>query len=207
MLSWVAESGINYRVRNDLVDDEQPNLAAQAKAGNRVAVNALLDRHLTTVYKFVAVKVGPDHPELDDIVQETLIGAAGSIGRLRGETDAQVAGWLLSIARNKVADHLRARYRNPHESLQTATAEKLVDPQLPVEEQVAEHDRATRLREALKGLTPEQEEVLILRFILGFGINEVAEITRRPPGAVKSMQHRALATLQQKLGPEEAAWV
>jgi RNA polymerase sigma-70 factor (ECF subfamily) len=204
---WVAESGINYRVRNDLMDDERANLAAQAKSGNRPAVNALLERHLTTVYKFVAVKVGPDHPELDDIVQETLIGAAGSIRGLRGETDAQVAGWLLSIARHKVADHLRARYRNPHESLQTDAAGKLVDPTPPVDELVVERDRAERLREALKELTPEQEEVLILRFILGFGINEVAEITRRPAGAVKSMQHRALSSLQQKLGPEEAAWV
>jgi len=203
MHSWVPERGINYRVRNDLMDDEEPNLAARAKAGNRAAVNALLERHLTTVYRFVAVKVGPEHPELDDIVQETLIGAAGSIGRLRGETDAQVAGWLLSIARHKVADHLRARYRNPHESL----PDKLVDPKPPVDEQVAERDRAARLRDALKGLTPEQEEVLILRFILGFGINEVAEITRRPAGAVKSMQHRALASLQQNLGPEEAAWI
>lgn len=207
MLSWVAESGINYRVGNDLVDDEQPNLASRAKAGNRDAVNALLERHLNTVHKFVAVKVGFEHPELDDIVQETLIGAAGSIGRLRGETDAQVAGWLLSIARHKIADHLRARYRNPHDSLQAASGDRLVDPQLPVDEQVAKLDRATRVREALKGLTPEQEEVLILRFILGFGINEVAEITRRPAGAVKSMQHRALASLQQKLGPEEAAWI
>jgi RNA polymerase sigma-70 factor (ECF subfamily) len=55
-------------------------------------------------------------------------------------------------------------------------------------------------------LTPEQEEVLILRFVLGFGINEVAEITHRPSGAVKSMQHRALASLQQQLGAEAMAW-
>jgi RNA polymerase sigma-70 factor (ECF subfamily) len=75
-----------------------------------------------------------------------------------------------------------------------------------VDEQVADLDRAARLREALRGLTPEQEEVLMLRFILGFGINETAEITRRPPGAVKSMQHRALASLQEKLGPKESAW-
>ena len=71
---------------------------------------------------------------------------------------------------------------------------------------MAERDQTARLREALRGLTPEQEEVLILRFILGFGINETAEITRRPAGAVKSMQHRALASLQQMLGPKESAW-
>jgi RNA polymerase sigma-70 factor (ECF subfamily) len=80
------------------------------------------------------------------------------------------------------------------------------DPAQSVEDQVAQQDRAARLREALRDLTPEQEEVLMLRFILGFGINEVAEITRRPAGAVKSMQHRALASLQQRLGKEEAAW-
>jgi DNA-directed RNA polymerase specialized sigma24 family protein len=45
-----------------------------------------------------------------------------------------------------------------------------------------------------------------LRFVLGFDINEVAQITRRPAGAVKSMQHRALASLQQKLPAEEGAW-
>jgi RNA polymerase sigma-70 factor (ECF subfamily) len=188
------------------MDDAPPSLAARARAGNRDAINTLLERHLTTVYKFVAVKVGPEHPELDDIVQETLIGASRSIGGLRGETDAQVAGWLLAIARHKVADHLRSRYRTAHETLATEAAEKLVDPKRPLDELVADRDQAARLREALKGLTPEQEEVLVLRFILGFGINEVAEITRRPAGAVKSMQHRALASLQQKLGPEEAAW-
>lgn len=199
--------GINYRVRNDSMDDEKPSLAARAKAGDRAAVNALLEHHLTTVYRFVALQVGPEHPDLDDIVQETLLGATRSVSRLRGESDAQVAGWLLSIARHKIADRLRSRYRSPHESLEAGAADRLVDPSRPVDEEVAERDRASRLRAALKGLTPEQEEVLVLRFILGFGINEVAEITRRPAGAVKSMQHRALASLQQKLDPEEAAWV
>jgi RNA polymerase sigma-70 factor (ECF subfamily) len=186
--------------------DGQDNLAAKAKAGDRTALNALLERHLNTVYRFVSVKIGADHAELDDVVQETLIGASRSIGGLRGESDAQVAGWLLSIARHKVADHLRGQYSRPHESLEAQVGATLADPAQSVEDQVAEHDRAARLREALRGLTPEQEEVLILRFILGFGINETAEITRRPPGAVKSMQHRALAALQQELGPKESAW-
>jgi RNA polymerase sigma-70 factor (ECF subfamily) len=75
-----------------------------------------------------------------------------------------------------------------------------------VDEQVMAIQRGEQLREAMGLLTPEQEEVLTLRFVLGFGIEEVAEITRRPAGAVKSMQHRALASLQQKLGAEETAW-
>lgn len=188
------------------MSDETNSLAARAKTGDRVALNALLERHLETVYRFVSVKMGAGHPAVDDIVQETLIGASGSVRGLRGETNAQVAGWLLSIARHKVADHLRAQYSHPHDSLEGTVGAKLADPERPVDEQVMVRQRAEQLREAMRLLTPEQEEVLVLRFILGFGIGEVAEITRRPAGAVKSMQHRALASLLQLLGPERVAW-
>lgn len=188
------------------MSDGPDSLAAHAKAGDRAALNTLLERHLTTVYRFVSVKMGANHPAVDDVVQETLIGATRSIRGLRGETNAEVAGWLLSIARHKVADHLRARYSHPQESLDGPVGQTLADPERPVDELVASRDRANRLREALRGLTPEQEEVLILRFVLGFGLSEVAEITHRPLGAVKSMQHRALAGLYQRLGREELAW-
>jgi RNA polymerase sigma-70 factor (ECF subfamily) len=188
------------------MSDEQNSLAARAKRGDRAALNDLLESHLRLVYRFVSVKMGSGHPELDDIVQETLIGASTSIRTLRGESNAQVAAWLLSIARHKVADHLRARYTGPHESLQSAGGAEIVDAGTPVDEQVVAIQRAERLRQAMNLLTPEQEEVLTLRFVLGFGIDEVAAITRRPPGAVKSMQHRALASLHQKLRAEEAAW-
>jgi RNA polymerase sigma-70 factor, ECF subfamily len=186
--------------------DGQNSLAVRAKAGDRHAINALLEAHLATIYRFVSMKMGAGYPELDDIVQETLIGASASIHALRGETNAQVAGWLLSIARHKVADHLRARYNHPHDSLDGALGAHVADPGQPVDEQVMAMQRGEQLREAMRLLTPEQEEVLTLRFVLGFGIDEVAEITRRPPGAVKSMQHRALASLYQKLGEEQAAW-
>src|ERR1700737_4725406 len=188
------------------MSDGQDSLAGRAKAGDRTALNALLERHLATVYRFVSGKMGPGHPALDDIVQETLIGASSSIRALRGESNAQVTAWLLSIARHKVADHMRAQYSHPHDSLEGATGALIADPGSPVDEQVMALQRGEHLRKAMNLLTPEQEEVLTLRFILGFGIDEVAEITRRPAGAVKSMQHRALASLQQKLGAEEAAW-
>lgn len=164
----------------------------------------MLELHLTTVHRFVSVKLGPERPEVDDIVQETLIGAASSIGRLRGQSRARVAAWLLSIARHKIADHLRERYRESErkQSLEPG----LADPAPPVEEVVVQQDRAERVRQALSLLTPEQEEVLTLRFVLGFGLAEVAEITGRPAGAVKSMQHRALASLQHKLHQEDPTW-
>jgi RNA polymerase sigma-70 factor (ECF subfamily) len=186
--------------------DGHDNLAAKAKAGDRGALNALLEQHLNSVYRYVSVKVGADHPDLDDIVQDVLVGAARSIRSMRGTTNPQVAGWLLSIASHKVTDHLRARYRHPQESLEGGVGETLTDRAPLVDEFVVARDRAERLREALRQLTAEQEEVLVLRFLLNFGIAEVAEITGRPAGAVKSMQHRALASLREQLGPESESW-
>jgi RNA polymerase sigma-70 factor (ECF subfamily) len=186
--------------------DGSAALLAKAKRGDVAALNALLEAHLAMVYRFVGLKVGPDSPELDDIVQETLIGASRSIGSFDGDSDAQVAGWMLSIARHKIADHLRARYSRPAEALPESAAAALADPSPSVDSVVAERDRAVRLRQELALLTPEQEEVLTLRFLLGFDIREVAVITRRPEGAVKSLQHRALASLQKRLGPERVEW-
>ncbi len=150
------------------------------------------------------MKIGPEHPDLDDVVQETMVSAVASIGRLRSDGKAKVAAWLLAIARHKIADHLRARYREGerHHEL----GDDLADPAQPVDEVVAQRDRADKVRLALRLLTAEQEEVLILRFVLGFGIEEVAVMTGRPAGAVKSMQHRALVSLEAKLAPEESAW-
>ena len=184
------------------MDDEHRRLAAKAKSGDREALNRLLEHHLGTVHKYVSMKIGPQQADVDDVVQDTLIAAAGSIRGLRGASKTEIAAWLLAVARHKIADHLRASYRHPHESI----GESFPNPQAPVDQMVVELDRAERLRLALGRLTHEQEEVLVLRFVLGFPIHEVAEITGRPPGAVKSMQHRAIASLQQMLRAEEKAW-
>lgn len=156
---------------------------------------------MNAVHRFVSVKVGPERPEVDDIVQETLIAAVSAVGRLHGTTRPLVAAWLLAIARHKIADHLRAHYRERDRQL--ALDANLADPAEPVDEVVVVRDRAENVRRLMALLTPEQEEVLILRFVLGFGLNDVATMTGRPAGAVKSMQHRALASLHQKLTAEE----
>lgn len=185
------------------VGDEHDKLAARARSGDRGALNALLEAHLNTVHRFVAVKIGPEHADVDDIVQETLVGAVSSVRGLRGATRAGVAAWLLAIARHKIADHLRTRYREREREQALETS--MVDPAEPPDEVAVQLERAEKVRRALGLLTPEQEEVLILRFVLGFALEEVASMTRRPVGAVKSMQHRAIASLQQKLALEARA--
>jgi len=176
-------------------------LVERAKNGDGKALDALLAQHLPMVYRFVSMRLGADRANLDDVVQETLIAAASSIESLRAERDGAVPAWFLTIARHKVADHFRrSPMRTEELGLQTATEGP------DVQEIVTERDRDRRLREAMRDLTPDQEEVLVLRFVLGFDLDQTAAITGRTPGAVKSLQHRGLASLEKLLLSQGGEW-
>ena len=139
------------------------------------------------------------------MVQETLIGAAGSIGQLRGDDEPALVRWLLSIARHKVADSLRRRASRRDEPFVEAPG--IVDLAADSAESVAlAAGRRREVREALRGLTSEQEEVLVLKFAMGYTNVEIAAITGRTEGAIKSLQHRGLARLGRQLRTTEQEW-
>lgn len=174
-------------------------LVERAKNGNGQALEALLERHLPMVYRFVSMRLGRGHADVDDVVQETLIAAASSIKSLRAEREGAVPAWFLTIARHKVADHMR---RAPAAKLDLDAVADTQD----VQEIVSDRDRDRRLREAMANLTAEQEEVLVLRFVLGFDGDQTAAITQRTLGAVKALQHRGLASLEKLLQREGTGW-
>jgi RNA polymerase sigma-70 factor (ECF subfamily) len=58
---------------------------------------------------------------------------------------------------------------------------------------------AEALRAAMRRLTDEQAQVLTLRFLEGYSFSEIAEMMDKTEGAVKALQHRAVATLRQLL--------
>jgi len=170
-------------------------LVERAKNGEGRALDALLERHLPMVYRFVTMRLGRDDASVDDVVQETLIAAAGSIKSLRAERAGAVPAWFLTIARHKVADHLR---RKPTHHLDSDAVVATSD----VQEIASDRDRDRRLWGAMRKLTSEQEEVLVLRFVLGFDLDQTSAITGRTVGAVKALQHRALASLERLIRGE-----
>jgi RNA polymerase sigma-70 factor (ECF subfamily) len=175
------------------------DLVERAKNGDGQALDSLLERHLPMVYRFITMRLGRDYADVDDVVQETLIAAASSIMSLRAERDGAVPAWFLTIARHKVADHLR---RPPAHQLDADAVDSTSD----VQQIVSDRDRDRRLREALTRLTSEQEEVLVLRFVLGFDLDQTSGITGRTVGAVKALQHRGLASLEKIIEGEGLEW-
>jgi RNA polymerase sigma-70 factor (ECF subfamily) len=169
-------------------------LLDRAKRGDQTALEELLEKHLAMVFRFVAMRLDAQRADVEDVVQETLIAAAASIHTLRANRDGSIPKWLLAIARHKVADHYRRSPGIPEAGADGEVAD--------VSEIVETRDRRRRLRAALRELTPEQSDVLELRFILDLSLVEVATITGRSIGAVKALQHRGLASLEKLLASE-----
>jgi RNA polymerase sigma-70 factor (ECF subfamily) len=131
---------------------------------------------------------GQHVPDPDDLLGEVFYQVARSIETFEGDLDA-LRRWVFTIARNRVIDDRRRRARRAR------TARNLHDAPLIIEVDDPHDD----LVAALARLTEEQREVVGLRFIADLPIEDVARLTDRTVGAVKSMQHRALEQLARHL--------
>jgi RNA polymerase sigma-70 factor (ECF subfamily) len=114
---------------------------------------------------------------------------------------APFSAWLFRIAHNLAMDHFRARRRwQPEEEV----------PEPPGEEEPSAELTAMRtigresMLKLIEGLSPEQQQVLTLKFVFNLPNAEVAAILDKTEGAIKSLQHRALVSLQKQVAQQEA---
>jgi RNA polymerase sigma-70 factor (ECF subfamily) len=136
-------------------------------------------------------------PDADDVLSEVFVRVARALSRFDGN-DAALRRWVFTIAHNCLVDDQRRRTRRRRLQQRTPIAGSVDAPADPFDPALAA---------ALGGLTPDQREVVTLRFIADLSIEDVAEVTGRPLGAVKSLQHRALHNLGVALGTGAAsAW-
>jgi RNA polymerase sigma-70 factor (ECF subfamily) len=150
---------------------------------------AIFDENYDRIYRYAYARLG-SRDEAEEMASQVFLEALRS-RHLYREMDRPVLAWLYGIARNLVANHIRRRQRarNAHESLAQRLSLKAAD--LIV-------DRLDLAR-ALSKLTPEQREVIVMRFLSGLSTNEIAALMGRNPGAVYSLQVRALAALRKVL--------
>jgi RNA polymerase sigma-70 factor (ECF subfamily) len=169
---------------------DEAAFARQLAAFEAEAWEWLFEREFPRVYRFAFVRTG-EVSAAEDIAAEVFEEAAARIGRyeFRG---LPVRAWLFRIARNLTADHLSRRKRRPVLRLEDAEEQPA-----PAHEDI---ESLTDVARAMAGLTPEQQEVLALRFISGCDLAETAASLGKSVGAVKLLQHRALQALRKRLG-------
>jgi RNA polymerase sigma-70 factor (ECF subfamily) len=134
----------------------------------------------------------------DGLANEVFLRVFGGIGRFGG-TEGRFRSWVFAIAHNIVIDDRRRRRRRP----QQAVLEGDVGPRASAADEdalVALGD--ARVRELLSGLPPDQRDVVLLRIVGDLSIEDTAAAWGKRPGAIKSLQHRATASLRRTLERE-----
>lgn len=167
------------------------DLVEAAVRGDAGAWNTLFDRFYVVVLRYAMARLG-DHGAAEEVAQETFLRAVRGIRGLRARSEPEVEAWFVSIARNLVADRLRERARGGQ------LRGEIVTP-TDAAEVAADRAAAAEIRQAMEALTEDQREVLLRRFVLDQSLEEVALALGRPVGAIKSLQHRALASLNRLL--------
>lgn len=128
----------------------------------------------------------------DDLANEVFLRVFGAVDRFEGGED-RFRSWVFSIAHNLVIDERRRRARRPV----TAPLESAAEPSVAgAEEAVLVALGDERVRGLLAGLAPDQRDVVLLRIVADLSIEDTAQALGKTPGAVKALQHRAMATLR-----------
>lgn len=169
--------------------DDERNLVKRSIARDRDAFARLYDRFVDRIFKYVYFKVG-SRAEAEDLTAQVFLKAWEAIGSYQ-YTERPFAAWLYRIAHNLVVDHFRTR--RDVSSLEDLPP--MEERQQDLEEIISQHMTADVLRRAMTRLTHEQQQVLILRFLEGYSTEQVAHLMGKQPGAVRTLQHRALVGL------------
>jgi len=179
--------------KEPLLFDEQ-DLVRRAQDYDPAAFGEIYERYFNGVYKYIYYRVG-DQVMAEDIAMDVFAKAMESIDgfAFRG---VPFSAWLYRIASNLVVDHFRRQPTQATVSLE----EKLVADVAQSSQLLEQEFSHLALRQALAELTDDQQQVVILKFVDGLSNLEVAQVLGKTEGAVKSLQHRALASLGRVLG-------
>ena len=181
-----------------MIDDET-QLIRLAQQGDAEACTALYDRHYDAVYRYCYCRVS-DVGLAQDITSEVFVRMVDKLDtfKIRGRP---LLAWLYTIARNLVADAHRQNGKAIHLPLDSAfplSSSDKGDPIRSVERRI----QAECLAAALRHLTEEQQQVILLKFMEDYKNGQVARILGKSEGAIKSLQHRALNALRRALEKE-----
>jgi RNA polymerase sigma-70 factor (ECF subfamily) len=175
-----------------------PDLVARAQNGNPEAMGMLYEQHHQSIFRYLVYRLNDSH-SAEDLTSEVFLKMVQFMASYRA-TNATFRAWLFQIARNLSIDYLRRNRAHPV---------RAIDDEMEAPRQEHPEDCAERvftsqvLQEALAQLSDDQRDVILMRFVEGMPLSEVANTLHRSEDAVKGLQRRALLGLRDRLDQHE----
>lgn len=171
---------------------ELSGLITDAKHGDAEAFGRLYGYIYQDLYHYALYRLGSCE-EAEDAVQETALEAFRGIGNLKN-VDA-FRSWMFTILSARCNRHI-------HILVQQRNQTPLEDCELPINDFAGETDISCHLREVIRALPKEDQQLVLLSVIGGFSGKEIAAIMNRPQGTLRSRLHRTLKKLRAVLDDE-----
>lgn len=165
-------------------------LIERARRYEKEALAEVYDLYSPGIYRY-AMRLLGDTDLAEDCVSETFSRLLHGLRNGSGPTD-YLKAYLYRIAHNWITDYYR---RSPPPSVPLEPYMNIPGDEDPSQD-VARKTDQERIRAALALLTPDQRQVVMLKFLEDFSNDDIALALNKPVGAVKSLQHRALDSLR-----------
>jgi RNA polymerase sigma-70 factor (ECF subfamily) len=175
---------------------DQASLARIAD-GDQQALAELYDRHARLVFS-LALRILQERADAEDVVQEVFAQVWAQARRYDPGRGA-VAAWMLTMARSRAIDRLRARRARPEAAAEENAAESMPDSAARQDLELLSAEQVARLRRALEELPEAQRVALDLAYYEGLTHVEVAARLGEPLGTVKTRIRQAVIRLRESL--------
>jgi RNA polymerase sigma-70 factor, ECF subfamily len=177
--------------------NSERDLLRDAKSLDPAALGAIYDRYSPGIFRY-AIRLLGDETLAEDCVSETFSRFLRVLNSGQGP-DEHLQAYLYRIAHNWITDSYRKNTPNLLELDESYPADQAKHPESETELGLQKQE----LRKALRSLTPDQRQVIYLRFIEGWDTEKVAAALGKPVSAVKTLQHRAMGSLKRMLLSEK----
>jgi RNA polymerase sigma-70 factor (ECF subfamily) len=178
-----------------MVGDPLAEIARAAQRGDEGARRRLFETIAPALLAPLRMVLGAAHPDLEDVLQDSLVGVLRGLATFRGE--CTVLHFARRIA-TKRAIELRRREGATARKLDTVRRFETPPAGTPPEAIVAEH-RRRHLRALLAELPEAQADALAMRAVLGYSVEEIADAMGVPPNTVRSRLRLAKEALRDRI--------
>ncbi|HEY3806975.1 MAG TPA: RNA polymerase sigma factor [Kofleriaceae bacterium] len=195
----VLAAGANAE-RRDAGAAEDLALVERHRAGDPAAFASIYRAHAADVHRRLSRLLGPV-PEREDLLQDVFLALHRALPAFRGE--AALATLLQRIAINKACELLRARYRRPTTSVDSAYFDDIVSRAGSPEAQASAREELAAVFACLARIKPKKRVALLLRVVEGLSFEQIGELVDATPETVaKRVQygHRELEALLARRG-------
>ena len=177
------------------------DLIRRAQEGEPSVVGEIYERYQRGIYRYLYYRIGDLHTA-EDLTSEVFLRMIEKLPNYSGHSLAFRA-WLFQIARNLSIDHYRRMSVRKNVQLVEEHPEGKDEPL----EMITKELTSQKLYHALIKLPENQRDVIVMRFVVGMPVREVAETLHKSENSVKGLQRRALKSLRETLVEWEVTYV